>query len=109
MGAARVALGGRTYLLLRAELRLAPDLLPDDAEARLLEDLLLDDEALGPLFALARSLWALLSCVLALPPLLAAWARLILPEEDEDEEADGFEEDDEEEEELRDAMACSLG
>ena len=51
--------------------------------------------------ALARSLCALLSWVLALPPLLAAWARLILP-------ADGDDDLEEEEEELRDAMACSF-
>jgi hypothetical protein len=95
-------------LLLREELlRLAPDLLPDDAEARLPlpDDLLAEDLLLLPL-ALARSLCALLFCVLALPPLLAACARLILPEDDEDDEADGFDED--EEEELRDAMACSF-
>lgn len=84
----------RAYLLLRAELRLEPDLLPEDAEARLLADLLLEDEALGPLLALARSLSDLLLCLLDLPPLL-------------DEEAEGLDED--EEEELRDAMACSLG
>jgi hypothetical protein len=101
-------------LLLREELlRLEPDLLPDDAEARLLADLLPEDEDLLLLpLALARSLWALLFCVLALPPLLAACARLILPEEDEDdadglEDAEGFEA--EEEEELRDAMASSFG
>jgi hypothetical protein len=64
------------------------------------EELLRLPERLLPL-ALARSLWALLFCVLALPPLLAACARLILPEEDED--------DLEEEEELRDAIACSFG
>jgi hypothetical protein len=52
--------------------------------------------------ALARSLCALLLWLLALPPLLEAWARLDLPDEDEDFE-------DEEEEELRDAIACSLG
>jgi hypothetical protein len=51
--------------------------------------------------ALARSLCARLFWVLALPPLLAAWARLDLPEDDDLEE--------EEEEELRDAIACSLG
>jgi hypothetical protein len=54
--------------------------------------------------ALARSLWALLFCVLALPPLLAACARLILPEEE-----DGDDLPDEEDEELRDAIACSIG
>jgi len=38
------------------------------------------------LLPLARSLWARLFWVLAFPPLLAAWARLLLPllEEDED-------------------------
>ena len=80
------------YLLLRAELRLAPDLLPED------EDLLL-----LPL-ALARSLCALLFWVLALPPWLAACERLILPDDEED--AEGFDED--EEEELRAAMDCSF-
>jgi hypothetical protein len=70
-------------------------------EARLL--LLLPDDERLPLLALARSLCALLFCVLALPPLLAAWARVIFPEEEEDDlEEDG-------EEELRDAMACSFG
>jgi hypothetical protein len=41
---------------------------------------------LALLLPLARSLWARLFCVLALPPLLAAWARLLLPllEEDDD-------------------------
>jgi len=61
-----------------------------------LPDLLLPDLLL-PL-ALARPLeerlWAL-----ALPPLLAAWARVILPDDDEDLE---------EEEELRDAIALLL-
>jgi hypothetical protein len=61
-----------------------------------------DDDLLPPL-ALARSLCALLFCVLALPPLLAACARLDLPEEDEDDLPE------EEEEELRDAIACSFG
>jgi len=94
-------------LLLREELRLEPDLLPEDAEARLEPDLLPDDEDLPLLpLALARSLCALLFWLLALPPLLAAWARLILPEDDEDEEAEGFDED--EEEELRAAMTCSF-
>jgi hypothetical protein len=51
--------------------------------------------------ALARSLCARLFWVLALPPLLAAWARLDFPEDDDLLE--------EEEEELRDAIACSLG
>jgi hypothetical protein len=51
--------------------------------------------------ALARSLCARLFWVLALPPLLAAWARLDFPEDD-----DLLEEG---EEELRDAIACSLG
>jgi hypothetical protein len=67
--------------------------------------LLLLDERLLLLPALlpsARSLCALLFCVLALPPLLAACARLIFP----DEEEDGLE--DAEEEELRDAIACSF-
>ena len=69
-------------------------------EERLPEELLLRlPERLLPL-ALARSLCARLFCVLALPPLLAAWARLERPEDDED----GLEE----EEELRDAIACSL-
>lgn len=73
-------------------------------EERLLEllPLLLLAERLPPL-ALARSLCARLFFVLALPPLLAAWARLIFPEED----GDDLEED--EEEELRDAIACSFG
>ena len=66
------------------------ELRPDDEEERLLLPL-----------ALARSLWALLFWLLALPPLLAAWARLDLEDED------GLE--DEEEEELRDAIACSFG
>jgi len=70
-------------------------------EERLLLPELRLPERLPPL-ALARSLCALLFCVLALPPLLAASARLIFPEEEED-----F--DDEEEEELRDAIACSFG
>jgi hypothetical protein len=70
-------------------------------EERLLElRPLLLPERLPPL-ALARSLWALLFWVLALPPLLAAWARDIFPEEDDLEE--------DEEEELRDAIACSFG
>ena len=68
-------------------------------EERLLPELLRLPERLVPR-ALARSLWALLFWVLALPPLLAAWAR---PERLGD---DG---DLEEEEELRDAIACSLG
>jgi hypothetical protein len=55
--------------------------------------------------ALARSLWALLFCVLALPPLLAACARLILPEEEDGDDLP----DEEEDEELRDAIACSIG
>lgn len=50
-----------------------------------------------PPLALARSLCALLFCVLAFPPLLAASARPDLPEEEDD-----FEED-----ELRDAMTYS--
>jgi hypothetical protein len=58
-------------------------------------------ERLPPL-ALARSLWARLFWVLALPPLLAACARLDFPEEDEDLEEP-------EDEELRDAIACSFG
>jgi hypothetical protein len=69
-------------------------------EERLLP--LLDEDRLPPL-ALARSLCALLFWVLALPPLLAACARLIFPEEDEDDLPD------EEDEELRDAIACSCG
>ena len=68
-------------------------------DERLLLELLRLPERLPPR-ALARSLWALLFWVLALPPLLAAWAR---PERLGD---DG---DLEEEEELRDAIACSLG
>ena len=75
----------RAYLDLLLEERLEPDLLLE--------------ERLPPL-ALARSLCALLFWVLALPPLLAACARLIFPEEEDDLE---------EEEELRDAIACSLG
>jgi hypothetical protein len=75
---------GHFDLLLEERLP-APDLL---AEERL------------PALALARSLWALLFCELALPPLLAACARLIFPEGDEDLEG---------EEELRDAIACSFG
>jgi hypothetical protein len=72
--------------------------LPEDEadDERLLPD---DEERLLPR-ALARSLWARLFCVLARPPLLAAWARLERPDEDDLEE--------EEEDELRDAMACSL-
>lgn len=61
--------------------------------------LLLEEERLPPL-ALARSLCALLFWLLALPPLLAACARLDLPEDAEDLEED--------EDELRDAIACSL-
>ena len=68
-------------------------------EERLPELELLLPERLPPL-ALARSLCARLFCVLALPPLLAAWARLERPDDEED--------DLEEEEELRDAIACSL-
>jgi hypothetical protein len=64
----------------------------------LLEERLL---LLLPPLALARSLCALLFWVLALPPLLAACARLDFPEDGEDFE--------DEEEELRDAIACSLG
>jgi hypothetical protein len=71
----------------------------------LLREERLAEEELRPL-ALARSLWAALFCVLALPPLLAAWARLDFPEEEDDLEEDDFGE--EEEEELRDAIACSL-
>ena len=70
-------------------------------------ELELRDLLLLPL-ALARSLCALLFRVLALPPLLAAWARLDLPEDD----ADAFDEEDfdeDEEDELRDAIACSFG
>jgi hypothetical protein len=66
------------------------------------EERLLLPELRLPL-ALARSLCALLFCELALPPLLAAWARLILPADGEDDL------EDEEEEELRDAIACSFG
>ena len=69
-------------------------------DERLLLELLRLPERLPPR-ALARSLWALLFWVLALPPLLAAWARLERPDDEED--------DLEEEEELRDAIACSLG
>ena len=64
---------------------------------RLLPELLLE---LRPPLALARSLCAALFCVLALPPLLAACARLDLPDEPDEDDL-------EEEEELRDAMACS--
>jgi hypothetical protein len=63
--------------------------------------LLPDEERLLPL-ALARSLWALLFWLLALPPLLAACARLDWPDDEDDLE-------EEEEEELRDAIACSFG
>jgi hypothetical protein len=76
------------YLLLLRE-----DLLPELA-LRLPERL--------PPLALARSLWARLFWVLALPPLLAACARLDFPEEDDDLEEP-------EDEELRDAIACSFG
>jgi hypothetical protein len=69
------------------------------------EERLLDEELRPPL-ALARSLCAALFWVLALPPLLAACARLDFPEEEDDLEEDDFGE--EEEEELRDAIACSL-
>ena len=69
-------------------------------EERLPELELLLPERLPPL-ALARSLCARLFWVLALPPLLAAWARLERPDDEED--------DLEEEEELRDAIACSFG
>lgn len=65
----------------------------------LLPELLLPERL--PALALARSLCARLFWVLALPPLLAAWARLLLLGDDED--------DLEEEEELRDAIACSFG
>lgn len=75
-------------LLLREEERLLPELLR-----------LPDDEERLPPFALARSLCARLFWVLAFPPLLAACARLIFPEEDLEEDG---------EEELRDAIACSL-
>jgi hypothetical protein len=67
------------------------------------EERLLDEELRPPL-ALARSLCAALFWVLALPPLLAACARLDFPEEEDDLEEDDFGE----EEELRDAIACSL-
>lgn len=53
-----------------------------------------------PPLALARSLCARLFWVLALPPLLAAWARVERLEDGDDLE---------EEEELRDAIACSFG
>jgi hypothetical protein len=79
-------------LLLRLEERLLLPLLPEDARLPLLR-------------ALARSLWALLFCVLALPPLLAACPRLILPEEEDGDDLP----DEEEDEELRDAIACSIG
>jgi hypothetical protein len=49
------------------------------------------------LLPLARSLWARLFCVLAFPPLLAAWARLLLPLLEEDEDL-----------ELRDAIDVSF-
>ena len=60
----------------------------DLLEERLLPepDLLLEDRL--PPLALARSLCALLFCELALPPLLAACARLIFPEDDEDADGD---------------------
>ncbi|HEY0823623.1 MAG TPA: hypothetical protein VGD76_07540 [Ramlibacter sp.] len=81
--------------------------IPADAAGHLLfEERLLalrlpaEDDLLLPPLALARSLCALLFWVLALPPLLAAWARLDFPEEADLEE--------DEEEELRDAIACSL-
>jgi hypothetical protein len=82
-------------LLLLREERLVP-LLARLAEARL-EPL---PERLEPR-ALARSLCAWLFWLLAFAPLLAAWARLVRPDE-----GDALEDD--EEEELRDAMACSL-
>jgi len=69
------------------------------------EERLLDEELRPPL-ALARSLCAALFWVLALPPLLAACARLDFPEEEDDLDEDDFGEL--EEEELRDAIACSL-
>lgn len=70
--------------------------------ALLLEERLPEVELLLrlPPLALARSLCARLFWVLALPPLLAAWARLERPDDAED--------DLEEEEELRDAIACSF-
>lgn len=68
-------------------------------EERLLLLELLEERPL--LRALARSLCALLFWLLALPPLLAACARLDFPEEDDDLE-------EEEGEELRDAIVCSL-
>ena len=71
---------GRAYLLFEERL--------EELELLLLE----------PLLALARPLEERL-CALALPPLLAACARLDLPEDEEDLE---------EEEELRDAIACSF-
>lgn len=86
--AGRTAAVSAAYLLLLRE-----DLLPE-LELRLPEGMLVP--------ALARPLDDL-PCALALPPLLAAWARLDFPEEDDDdlEEPEG--------EELRDAMACSFG
>ena len=87
VGAGTISLRPRAHLLLLLEERL------------LLPELLLPDRL--PALALARSLCARLFWVLALPPLLAAWARLLLLGDDED--------DLEEEEELRDAIACSFG
>jgi hypothetical protein len=81
--------GRAAYLLLRLDERLLLPLLPEE-------------ERLPPR-ALARSLWALLFWVLALPPLLAACARLVLLDDEGDDLPD------EEEEELRDAIACSIG
>jgi hypothetical protein len=68
-------------------------------EERLLA-LRLADARLVPRAALARSVFALLVGVLALPALLAAWAR---PGFAGDDILDG------EEEELRIAIACSFG
>ena len=84
-------------LLLRDERLLEPARLLAEEERLLLPE---EERLLLPR-ALARSLWARLFCVLALPPLLAAWARLDFPEEDGDLE--------DEDEELRDAIACSFG
>ena len=68
-------------------------------ERLLLPELLLPERL--PALALARSPCARLFWALALPPLLAAWARLLLLGDDEDDLEEG--------EELRDAIACSFG
>jgi hypothetical protein len=96
-GQVRAAPQVHAHLLLLFDERLAP-LPPLPDEERLLLPL-----------APARSLCALLFWVLALPPLLVACERLIVPEDDADADGDDLEDDGEEEEELRDAMACSFG